>query len=233
MAQPKQARTPFDRRTFRFLNELAANNNREWFERNKHRYEQVVRTPALAFIEAMAPRLKTISARFDAIPKRTGGSLIRVYRDTRFGRDKTPYKTNIGIQFRHERGRDVHAPGFYVHIEPGGCFVGAGIWHPDAGTLRAIRTEILEHPDRWRKASRGKRLVAEFALAGDSLKRPPQGFPVEHPYLEDLKRKDFIALAGLEPRTVRQADFADVVTHMLRRTSGLMAFLCGAVDLEY
>ena len=87
--------------TFKFLRELAANNNRDWFQAHKPRYESEVLEPALGFVQAMAPRLERISAHFMAVPKRTGGSLMRVYRDTRFAHDKTPYKINIGIQFRH------------------------------------------------------------------------------------------------------------------------------------
>jgi effector-binding domain-containing protein len=108
--------------------------------------------PALAFIQAMAPAIATISPHFVASARRLGGSLMRIHRDTRFARDKSPYKINIGIQFRHERGRDVHAPGCYVHIVPGSCFLGAGIWHPDPKALRAIRTEIVEQPALWQRA---------------------------------------------------------------------------------
>ena len=227
------SRATFDERTFSFLSELARNNRRDWFQRHKNRYEAFVLAPALSFIEAMAPKLRTISIHFDATSKRTGGSLMRIHRDTRFSRDKTPYKTNIGIQFRHERGRDVHAPGFYVHIEPGGCFLGAGLWRPDSGALRAIRNEIVDRPKAWRGASRGKRFSDHFALAGDSLKRPPPGFPADHAHVEDLKRKDFIAIAALAEGAVQEREFPTTVTSMLRRTSALMAFLCGAVDLSY
>lgn len=227
------ARTFFGRDTFQFLAELAKNNDRDWFQRHKQRYESVVREPALAFIESMAAGLRSISPHFDAVAKRTGGSLMRVHRDTRFSRDKTPYKTNVGIQFRHERGRDVHAPGFYAHIEPGGCFVGAGIWRPDSSVLSAIRTEIIEHPAQWRKASRAKRFTDHFTFAGESLLRPPRGFPIEHPYGDDLRRKDFIAITALSDRQVQAAGLPKTVTGLLRRAGPLMAFLCGAVDLEY
>ena len=109
--------------TRRFLAELEGNNNRDWFQANKHRYDEFVLEPSLEFIAAMGPLLEEISPHFLAIPKRVGGSLMRVYRDTRFGHDKRPYKTNIGIQFRHEMGKDVHAPGYYLHIETASCFL--------------------------------------------------------------------------------------------------------------
>ena len=109
--------TGFPPGTLRFLRELERNNDREWFAVNKPRYEALVREPALDFIATMGPKLLSISDHFVALPKKTGGSLMRVYRDTRFGKDKTPYKTNIGIQFRHEVAKDIHAPGYYLHID--------------------------------------------------------------------------------------------------------------------
>ncbi|PIP02194.1 MAG: TIGR02453 family protein, partial [Zetaproteobacteria bacterium CG23_combo_of_CG06-09_8_20_14_all_54_7] len=103
--------THFTPATMAYLETLAANNNRDWFQEHKHRYEQDVREPALAFIEAVGARLPAIAPHFTADARKMGGSLMRVYRDSRFSKDKTPYKTNIGIQFRHEAGKDVHAPG--------------------------------------------------------------------------------------------------------------------------
>ena len=120
----------FGKPALQFLAELEANNNREWFAQNKPRYEELVREPALDFIVAMGSELQKLSPHLEAIPKRVGGSLMRVYRDTRFGKDKTPYKTNIGIQFRHRMGKDVHCPGFYLHISNDEIFLGAGMWRP-------------------------------------------------------------------------------------------------------
>ena len=117
----------FSPATFGFLQRLAANNNRDWFLEHKAEYEARVRGPALRFIEDMADELAAISPHFLALPKKVGGSLMRVNRDIRFGHDKRPYKTNIGIQFRHEMGKDVHAPGFYLHIEKEDCFIGVEI----------------------------------------------------------------------------------------------------------
>ena len=135
---------------FEFLEELADNNNRPWFQENKGRYEREVLEPALAFIRAFQPRLQRISPYFVASDRRIGGSLMRVYRDTRFVKDGEPYKTNVGIQFRHELGRDIHAPGFYVHIAPGECFLAVGLWRPEPEPFGQIRQAIAEWPDRWR-----------------------------------------------------------------------------------
>jgi uncharacterized protein (TIGR02453 family) len=228
-----QAKPTFSRETFGFLRELTANNQRVWFEANKPRYEAVVLEPALAFVERMGPRLDKISKHFLAIPKRSGGSLMRIYRDTRFSRDKAPYKTNIGIQFRHEQGRDIHAPGFYVHIEPDGCFLGAGLWHPEPAALHSIRTAIVEDPDAWRKAVSAKGFRNHFELAGERLSRPPRGFPATAPYIEDLKFKDFIGISALGNAEVLTPGLdADVATRF-RAAARLVAFLCAALSLPF
>ena len=127
--------TGFPPETLKFLKQLERNNNREWFAANKSRYEEAVLEPALDFIATMDPKIQALSDHFVAIPKRVGGSLMRVYRDTRFGKDKTPYKTNIGIQFRHEYAKYVHAPGYYLHIDNTGCFLAAGIWRAEPGAF--------------------------------------------------------------------------------------------------
>ena len=219
--------------TVRFLEDLEDNNNRAWFQENKHRYDSDVLDPALAFIGAMGPLLARVSECFTAIPKRMGGSLMRVYRDTRFSRDKTPYKTNIGIQFRHEQGKDVHAPGYYLHIETTGCFLGAGMWHPEPAALKAIRERIAEHPDAWRKVLRSRRFKSEFTFAGNSLKRPPRGFAPDLPHLEDIKRKDFIGVSDFSIERAASAGFPEEVAERFARATPLMAFLCTAVGVEF
>lgn len=223
----------FSRKTIAFLKELSKNNNRDWFNDNKQRYEDEVRTPALEFIESMAPALQRVSPYFDASAKKVGGSLMRVYRDTRFGNNKTPYKTNIGIHFRHVRAKDVHAPGFYVHIEPTECFFGAGIWHPESSTLKAIRTLIDEHPKEWQSVKRKVTGKSGFELVGDSLKRGPKGFDPEHKLIEDLKRKDFIASHPFPVSSVYAKDFDKQIAKQFKTGAPLMEFLCTADDLMF
>jgi len=223
----------FDRETLRFLAELARNNDRVWFNANKQRYEDHFVAPALRFIDVLAPAIAKISRHFLAVSKVSGGSLMRIYRDTRFARDKAPYKTNIGIQFRHERGKDVHAPGFYVHIEPGGCFLGAGIWHPEPSALAAIRREIVEQPNLWKRARDGRAFNRHFALGGEQAAKPPRGFPADAPHADDLRRKDFIASCDLADREVVAAGFAARVAERFSSAAPLMAFLCGALDLDF
>ncbi|MES9864321.1 MAG: DUF2461 domain-containing protein [Candidatus Thiodiazotropha sp. LLP2] len=223
----------FPQQTLPFLQKLSRNNKREWFNNHKADYEAYIREPALVFIEEMAPKLKGISNQFHAIAKKSGGSLMRVYRDTRFSKDKTPYKTNIGIQFRHLLGKDVHAPGFYLHIENSGCFLGAGIWHPESKTLGKIRNFIVDNPASWRKINQSNPFKSQFELSGESLKRAPKGFSPDHPLIEDLKRKDFIAIMSFECNQINRSDFTDFVIHEFQRTDEFMRYLCAAVEVNY
>ncbi len=229
MALFKTFHPPF----FEFLEQLAANNNRPWFLENKSRYEEQVLDPALAFIRAFQPRLKRISPFFVANDRRMGGSLMRIYRDTRFARDAAPYKTNVGIQFRHEQGRDIHAPGYYVHIAPTECFLALGLWRPEAEPLNRIRQAIVESPEKWRRARDDRKFRARWSLDGSSLKRPPRGFPADHPHIEDLKRTDFIAVEALEERDVLDKKFLDHVTESFAAGRPFMRFLCAALKAPF
>jgi uncharacterized protein (TIGR02453 family) len=223
----------FTPNTFRFLDELAANNNKTWFEANKKNYELLVREPALDFIESMAPALASFAPAFRAEPRKIGGSLMRVYRDTRFSRDKTPYKTNIGIQFRHQLGKDIHAPGFYMHIASDECFFAAGCWHPEADMLSGIRNLIVAKPDKWLAARDDKKFTAEWNLAGDSLTRPPRGYDVNHPLIADIKRKDFIALSALSAAQVTGRGLVKLAEKRFTATLPFMKFLCAALDVPF
>jgi uncharacterized protein (TIGR02453 family) len=223
----------FDPSLLGFLDELSQNNERDWFAQNKDRYESLVREPALDFIAAMAPHLDRFAPEFEAVAKKMGGSLMRVFRDTRFGRDKTPYKTNVGIQFRHTQGKDVHAPGYYVHIEPGRHFIGAGMWHPAPNALAGIRDAIVERPKAWKSARDAAALRRVYTLDGGALKRPPRGFPSDHPLVEDLKRTDFIATASFDDEELFRKDFAARIAKRFEAATPLMGFLCRAVGVPF
>ena len=223
----------FTQASFDFLTKLNKNNNRDWFNRHKQVYEDTVRTPALDFIAAMSDELAAISPHFLATPRKVGGSLMRVYRDVRFGHDKRPFKTNVGIQFRHFMGKDVHAPGFYVHLEPKDCFVGVGIWHPDAPALSRIRAFIADNPRTWVKVSRGKSFARKFEQAGDSLTNAPRGYAKDHALLVDLKRKDFIAISPLAMRRVISAGFKGDVVKSFKTAVPYIEFLCESLELPF
>lgn len=223
----------FTKATFDFLDELAANNHKAWFEANKPRYESLVRGPALDFIEAMEPVLKTFAPSFLAEPRKVGGSLMRVYRDTRFSRDKAPYKTNIGIQFRHAQGKDIHAPGFYVHIATDECFFAAGCWHPEADVLGKLRDRIAQKPEKWLAARDEHKFASQWELWGDRLTRPPRGYAADHPAIEDIKRKDFVALASLSFREATGTGLVKLAGKRFAEAAPFMRFLCEALDVPY
>jgi uncharacterized protein (TIGR02453 family) len=218
---------------FGFLSDLEANNNREWFAANRQRYEEHLLEPALAFVEAFAPRLQKISPHFRADARPSGGSLFRIYRDTRFSKDKSPYKTNLGIHFRHERAKDAHAPGFYLHIGPDEVFAGGGIWHPDTGAATRIREAIVDDSERWKRATRSRAFANQLELGGDSLKRVPSWADPLHPFADDLKRKDYFAWARLDEDDVIAPGFVDEYAKICRTTAPLMQFLCDVLDVPY
>ena len=223
----------FEARTIRFLEALKANNNREWFKENKARYEDDVLDVALRFIISMQEPLAELAPRFTAVPTRVGGSLMRVYRDTRFSKNKLPYKTNIGIQFRHEQAKDVHAPGYYLHIEPDEAFLGVGMWRPDAEPLRAIRERIAARPAQWQRTIDEKTFRRHFSLAGETLTRPPRGFDKDQPCIEDIKRKSFIATRDLDVEACLRPQSQRVVESSFRNAEPLMRFLCKSVGVRF
>ncbi len=228
-----QSFTGFPIGLLHFLNDLTKHNTRPWFDANRQRYERELREPAFRFIEAMAEPLKKISPHFTAMPKKVGGSLMRIDRDTRFSKNKSPYKTNIGIQFRHELGRDVHAPGFYLHIDTEEVFLGAGLWHPESAVLADIRQTIDDYPDDWRKARDSRPFRKQFSLSGESLKRQPRGYPADHPLIDDLKRKDHIAIAPLDHETLFDGSLVRTVSQAFRTTRPYMRFLCEATGVDF
>jgi uncharacterized protein (TIGR02453 family) len=223
MAQPY-----FSPRLLQFLAQLRRNNRRAWFLKHKAEYEEFARQPSLRFITDLRLRLREISPWLVANPKPVGGSLFRIYRDVRFSKDKSPYKTHIGMYFRHASASEtVHAPGVYLHLEPGGCFVAGGVWQPDPRSLARIRDAVAWKPDEWRQAKRG------LELGGDTLSRAPRGYPADHPLVEDLKRKDFVASVDLSDAQVCSPHF---MMHFLRgaaKMAPLLRFLSEAEKLRF
>jgi uncharacterized protein (TIGR02453 family) len=209
---------------FDFLTRLKRNNRREWFLKNKPKYEQVIKEPCIRFVCDAAMPLHGISPQLRSDPK---SSLFRIYRDIRFSNDKRPYKSHVGMQFS-AGSKDVHAPGYYLHLEPGGCFVCGGIWQPDRIPLLKIREAIVAQPEEWKKAIRGLTLSDE-----DKLSRPPKGFPREHPLLEDLKRKSFIALIDLTEKQICGPRFITDFTNAAKKMVPMVHFLARALEVKW
>ena len=226
----------FTPEVFAFLSELADNNEKAWWEANKKRYIEVIKEPAMEFIADFEPRLHKLSPHFVADTRTNGGSLMRPYRDTRFAKDKTPYKTNVGIQFRHEGGKDVHAPGFYIHLEPSQNFAGVGMWSPETATARRVRQHIYEHPDRWKKATRADAFLDDWDLEPDEedmLKRVPKDFDPDFEYADDLRMKSFIAGGRLSRKEVTSSTLDEDIAEKFSTAGDFTGFLTEAVGLPY
>jgi uncharacterized protein (TIGR02453 family) len=218
---------------FRFLRDLRKNNDREWFLAHREAFERDVREPALAFVAAFAAPLRTIAPHLVADARPVGGSLFRIHRDVRFSNDKRPYKTEIGIQFRHARADDVHAPSFYLHLAPGDVFAGAGVWRPGGAALAELRDAIAASPAAWRRASAGSAFAERWALSGESLQRVPRGYDADHPCAEDLKRKSYFAMTGFNERDACSPDFPERLAEAWRASATMMRFLTRALGLPW
>ncbi|MBV1874583.1 MAG: DUF2461 domain-containing protein [Gammaproteobacteria bacterium] len=217
-----------------FLEQLSKNNNREWFAENKQRYRDSIQIPMSNFIMALAPGLDRTANCFIADPRLNGSSMFRIYKDARYSRNKPPFKTNVGCQFRHEAGKNAHAPGFYLHIEPGNSFIGGGIYRPDANALLQIRTAIAENPEKWHQVIHDKEMKKHYGeVSGESLKRPPRGFSAEHQHIEHLKKKTFFVIKPLETKQLYSEHFVQQAEDLFQSASPLMRFLTEAVELPY
>jgi uncharacterized protein (TIGR02453 family) len=223
----------FTDKSFTFLRGLARNNKREWFLKHKEDYDTQVRAPFLRLLQDLQPELAAISPQFRADPRPVGGSLFRIHRDTRFANDKTPYKTHAGARLFHQRYREVDSPSFYIHIQPGHCFVGAGLWHPEPATRTRIRTFLVENPEAWRKAVHSPAFKRRFELGGEMLQRAPRGFPAEHPLAEDLKRQSFVGSTPLADSVVLGPQLRRSIGSALQGLAPLVDYLCASLDLEF
>jgi uncharacterized protein (TIGR02453 family) len=221
---------PFGPDLFGFLRELAKNNNREWFTANKARYEKSVLEPAVRFVEEMGPQLTRFSSHLVADARPFGGSISRIYRDTRFSKDKSPYKTGVGIHFSHEDASKTedHLPGFYLHLEPAESMVASGIWRPAPPALKRIRDEIVRDSAGWAKVLR-----TSPPNGGESYARVPAGYDPAHPRAEDLKRKDFFASVGLKDSEVAGGRFESAFLAACTKIDPLNRFLAKATGIPW
>jgi uncharacterized protein (TIGR02453 family) len=215
----------FDDETFAFLRELEKHNDRQWFAKNKGRYEESVKEPLLQFISDAGPELRKISPRLVADPRPTGGSMFRIYRDVRFSRDKSPYKPYAAAHF--PLGAGMGGPGFYLHIEPGASILAGGMWRPEPEAVQRIRERISARPKEWAKA-RGN-----LDEDGAALKRPPRGFSPDDPAIEDIRRRSFTASVRMTDEQVRRADFMKTFVRGCERLAPLVAFLAAAVGTPW
>jgi uncharacterized protein (TIGR02453 family) len=223
----------FSDKTFKFLNALQRNNNREWFNEHKKEYETHVRDPFLQLIGDFQAPLAKISEHYRADPRNVGGSLFRINRDARFSNDKSPYKYFSGARFYHQRGRDSEAPKFYFHLQHRNCFIAAGVWHPEPETLRKIRQFILDNPSAWKKAVYAKKFQDNYSREAEASVRVPRGFPADHEFANDLKLKSIIAAAPISDDIVCSDQLLKTITKACQDLSPMMDYLCAALDMEY
>ncbi len=190
----------FDPAAIEFMAELAANNDRAWFQPRKGDYEHLVKEPLEALVAELAQRLDARDIPLHADPKR---SIFRIYRDTRFSKDKSPYKTHLGASFPWmEPGADgfevvdlqAHGNGGYFNFQPGEMYVGGGMWMPDKARLELFRRAIIEEPDRVKAALEEPGFVAAFGsvTAHETYKRLPPDVPADHPMADLLRYKDVV-----------------------------------------
>ena len=225
--------TYFTEKTFKFLRALGRNNEREWFHDHKADYEAHLRGPFQALISDLQPDLLAVSPHYRADPRGVGGSLFRIHRDTRFSNDKTPYKTWSGARFFHERSKQVEAPSYYLHVQPGNCFIGGGLWHPMPDSQRKIRQFLFDNPGTWKAAVQSPAFKRKYTLDGESLVRPPRGFDADHELIADIKRKDFVATLALEDSVVLGPRLRQAVAANFVALAPMMDYLCAALDLEF
>jgi len=233
--QPKKMKefNGFPKDFFKFFTELKKNNNRDWFTVNKQRYYASVVEPMGEYISSVAPLLESISPFYNADPRAHGGSMFRIYRDARFSNDKTPYKTHAACHFRHRAGRDAHAPGFYLHIETDHISIGGGIWRPPAKQLGLIREFIADNPSAWEKLSQSPEIKQMGGVQGDSLLRPPRGYLAGAKHIEDLKRKSFYLMAGVDVQLALSPALVTESARIFGTAARLNHFVCDALELPF
>ncbi|MBI1803351.1 MAG: DUF2461 domain-containing protein [Ignavibacteriae bacterium] len=216
----------FSKEGLQFLRRLKRNNNRDWFAKHKSEYENFVKLPMQCFSATLKAPMAKLAPEIDVNPKR---GIFRIYRDTRFSKDKTPYKTHVAAVF-HLRGHWEASAGYYVHIEPGNVYVGGGIYMPDGHQLKKLRSAIAERSDEFLSIVERKSFEKLFrGLEGEKLQRAPLGYPADHPMVEWLKHKSFYTGVTWEEKTCHSPKFVDRVVRIYSDLLPLIRFLNSAL----
>ncbi|NCA85555.1 MAG: DUF2461 domain-containing protein [Clostridia bacterium] len=213
---------------FNFLSDLKANNNREWFNANKERYEQA-KTLHAEFVDKVIHGVAAFDSDIQLL--RPSDCTFRIYRDVRFAKNKDPYKINMGAVIRRG-GRKSDYAAYYLHLEPGSTFAGGGRWMPSPQMLKAIRYEIYNFPQDFEAIISHPDFVKHFgALENDRLKRPPKDFPVDAPMIEHLKYKSFTAGQSFADEQVKSDTFLVEVIAAFEAIQPLLRFLNRPMDI--
>jgi uncharacterized protein (TIGR02453 family) len=214
------------RRTFTVLRALAADNTREWFQAHADEYRTDAEEPFLALLAALVPILERTCPQIQCTPKRSGGSMMRVHRDTRFSADKSPYRTSLGAMLLHrDQRRGPGMFGFVLHLSPTESYLGAGVASPDAASLLRIREAIVARSTAWARVRDG--------MQGATRVRVPAGFPADHQFAEDLRRVSYFRSIPFTQREVIGDGFPRVLTGAIRELTPLLAFLAPPLGLRW
>ena len=208
------------------LKELEKNNNRDWFNANKNTYLQA-KSEFDEFIESLIKELQLIDPRVAGANAKN--TVFRIYKDTRFSKDKMPYKTHMGA-YIIGGGRKAQLPGYYIHIQPGESFLAGGMYKPEAVNLKAIRKEINNFPEDLVEIIENKSFKNRYSFYDkDKLKRPPQGFTAESNQIEMIKNKHFIASQTFSEDWITNSDFREKILEVCRGLVPLNNFLYRAI----
>jgi len=215
--------------TLQFLVDLAQHNNREWFQENKLRYQQA-REDVISFARSVIKSLSVIDSAI-SVDLNPEDCVMRIYRDIRFSKDKTPYKTNFAIAIS-EKGKNFDGPGYYIHIAPGNSFVGGGSWYPEKEKLKAIRQEIDYNGEEFLEIVKSPAFAHHFndLDAEGKLRTAPKGYPSDHPMIEYLKLKSFVTGRAISDEELLNTDLERNVTDTFAKLFPLMVFLRNAIS---
>ena len=212
-----------------FLKELKNNNNREWFAENKVWYDDVK-----SDFEKISKELILEIAKFDDEIKHVEAKdcVFRIYRDTRFSKDKTPYKTHFGVFIASAGGRKSQRGGYYLHLDPDGCFVGMGVWCPEPNLLKALRQSVYDNIDELNEIRNNTEFSQYFTtfFEEDKLKTVPRGFPKDFPDAELLKLKHYLVEYKLDESHFNTPDFVGSVAQIMKCAYPFNKFLNYTVD---
>lgn len=213
-------------KSFSFLRLLKQNNNRDWYHGNKHLYAEA-KQEFEHIVELLIHETSKIDTSILGLTPKEG--IFRIFRDVRFSKDKTPYKTNFGA-FLVPGGRKSFHAGYYLHLEPEGSFIASGIYMPPSNILRAIRNDIFEHFEEYETILNSNEIAKEFGeVSGDKLKLPPKGFPKEFRGIEQLKFKSFGLSSMRTDEQMQKADSIEDVLNLFEISKPFISFLNEAI----
>jgi len=204
-----------------FLRGLSRNNDREWFQPRKETYETKVKAPMLALIEEINSELMDFAPEHVTDPKK---ALFRIYRDTRFSNDKTPYKTHVAAVFHHKNLGKIEGGMLYFHVSPKQVGISTGMYHPGPEELLAVRTYLTDHHEEFRAACKGAaKLMGK--LHGDAVTRMPKGFDAESPAADLIRMKQWLFWAELDVKTATSPKLRTEVVKRFRAAAPVIHLL--------